>query len=443
MDDRRFDQLVKAVASGASRRSVLKGMLGLGGAALVGSAALDADVDAARRPTPTPKPPTLSWAADSGGTGNVSASCPKAPGPYKCGPDCCTGQVTDAYPRPAGHSECCDNACCFGTCYGEELCCPTNPRSWGAVATAGRVLSATNECCLRPTSAAPSTVVAALSAGAGTTTTISVARLKTSVPAAIPAPTSAAPITRPVAAAGTNANTSASNCPAAVAASPATAARSRRAPAGANATTTNARACPATKARSAARASASAAVRVSGAVLSIRTSAATWKPTGLSAASAWLLRAIAATRDNNAAVESQFVCRSELLRRRPRCSVLRRKHVLRGREVRGRGGRAALGEHCLWHRMLSRRALRCQRRDRSPACCDEGFLACSGGICCRADVYQCATTGPGCECTAGTEACGLLPGGCCPDGQCNDLLRRMLCDRHRALWSGLLSRRAL
>ena len=52
MDDRSFDALVKAVASGASRRSVLKGMLGLGGAALTGGALMEGDTDAARRPAP-------------------------------------------------------------------------------------------------------------------------------------------------------------------------------------------------------------------------------------------------------------------------------------------------------------------------------------------------------------------------------------------------------
>ncbi len=56
MDDRKFDSLVKSFASGTSRRSLLKGMLGLGGAALTGSVVLDGDSEAARRPTPTPKP---------------------------------------------------------------------------------------------------------------------------------------------------------------------------------------------------------------------------------------------------------------------------------------------------------------------------------------------------------------------------------------------------
>lgn len=147
MEDRRFDQMVKAVASGASRRSVLKGMLGLGGAALVGGAALDPEVDAARRPTPTPKPPSCPGQQTPVG-GQCICQVPKAPGPYKCGPDCCTGQVTDAYPRPAGHSECCDNACCFGTCYGEELCCPTNTTAGEGDPIAS--VCESGECCYLP-----------------------------------------------------------------------------------------------------------------------------------------------------------------------------------------------------------------------------------------------------------------------------------------------------
>ena len=58
MDDRRFDALVKAVATGTTRRSLVKGLLGLGGAAVIGSSLRESEVDAARRPTPTPKPVT-------------------------------------------------------------------------------------------------------------------------------------------------------------------------------------------------------------------------------------------------------------------------------------------------------------------------------------------------------------------------------------------------
>lgn len=148
MDDRRFDSLVKAAASGASRRSILKGVLGLGGAAVVGGAALDRDADAARRPSPTPKPATCPGNQIPGPSG--ICTCPGT-APYKCGPDCCTGQVADSYPRAAGHSECCDNACCFGTCYGEELCCPTNMRghAWDPDPPIASVCD-NGECCFLP-----------------------------------------------------------------------------------------------------------------------------------------------------------------------------------------------------------------------------------------------------------------------------------------------------
>lgn len=48
MDDKRFDSFVKALAGRRDRRSVLKGVLGLGGAAM-GSLALKGGADAARR----------------------------------------------------------------------------------------------------------------------------------------------------------------------------------------------------------------------------------------------------------------------------------------------------------------------------------------------------------------------------------------------------------
>src|SRR6476469_9792551 len=57
MDDRSFDAFVKAVATGRNRRALLKGLLGLSGAALTGRIVLDNEADAARRPTPTPVPP--------------------------------------------------------------------------------------------------------------------------------------------------------------------------------------------------------------------------------------------------------------------------------------------------------------------------------------------------------------------------------------------------
>ena len=123
MDDRRFDALVKALARDGSRRSMLKGLLGLGGAAVAGGALLESGAEAARRPAPTPKPVKCPGRQTWDGNACVCYS-PPAPGIHVCGPDCCNGLPGD--PPSTTHSECCDNACCFGTCYGEELCCPTN-----------------------------------------------------------------------------------------------------------------------------------------------------------------------------------------------------------------------------------------------------------------------------------------------------------------------------
>ena len=105
MDGHRFDALVRSLASGTSRRGVLKGILGIG----AGAAAARGEVEAARRPTPTPKPVTCSSPKVLSGGQCV---CPG--GTSSCGPDCC----------PIGQAECCDNACCYGECFGEELCCP-------------------------------------------------------------------------------------------------------------------------------------------------------------------------------------------------------------------------------------------------------------------------------------------------------------------------------
>lgn len=106
MDDRRFDAIARWLASASNRRQVLRGLMGLGGVA----AATSFDrTEAARRPTPTPRPVRCpgnqAWS-------NGECVCPD--GRVKCGAECCA----------PGVSECCDNACCFGTCYGGELCCP-------------------------------------------------------------------------------------------------------------------------------------------------------------------------------------------------------------------------------------------------------------------------------------------------------------------------------
>lgn len=116
MDDRRFDAFVRQLANGQSRRTLLKGLLGLGGVALAGTATAGT-AGAARRTTPTPKPVGCPGIQAWNGT---ACDCPGSL--TNCGPDCCNTTVPRGNPA---HSECCDNACCFGECYGEERCCPT------------------------------------------------------------------------------------------------------------------------------------------------------------------------------------------------------------------------------------------------------------------------------------------------------------------------------
>ncbi len=109
VDDRRFDVLTKALADSSSRRSVIKGFLGLGGALTATTLLGRTRVDAARRPTPAPKPVTCPgqqiW-------DDAQCVCPSG---YGCGPDCCTTI-----------EQCCDNACCpdDAVCVAEERCCP-------------------------------------------------------------------------------------------------------------------------------------------------------------------------------------------------------------------------------------------------------------------------------------------------------------------------------
>lgn len=143
MDDRRFDALTRALGQGGSRRTLLKGLLGLGGVATAG--AVLRDTEAARRgqsgpPTAGPQPtlapqPTAPAPLPSATTvprcpGNQTpcgADCCCPAGNTKCGPDCC----------PDGQAECCDGACCFGTCFGEELCCPPGSRACDGVCYPG------------------------------------------------------------------------------------------------------------------------------------------------------------------------------------------------------------------------------------------------------------------------------------------------------------------
>ncbi len=110
MDEPRFDSIARSLAPGLSRRTVLKLLGALSGAAVAGLEGGPAN--AARRPTPMPKP--ISCPGRQLWNGH---ECVCQTGEL-CGPDCC----------PDG-STCCDNACCYGTCYEEERCCPLS-QAW-------------------------------------------------------------------------------------------------------------------------------------------------------------------------------------------------------------------------------------------------------------------------------------------------------------------------
>ena len=411
MDDRRFDQLVKAVASGASRRSVLKGMLGLGGAALVGSAVLEPAADAARRPTPTPKPPSCPGQQTPVG-GQCICQVPKAPGPYKCGPDCCTGQVTDTYPRPAGHSECCDNACCFGTCYGEELCCPTNSRS-GGLPPLAELCSATNECCLAPDFCCTidgccSTLCWGgsfdddfccpaddLCPGGGSSSDICCTNNTTCCGAGTDENVCVDLSTGGCCVASDCGPVEEGSCEWACSANQCERVSCEDGTIccqGACVSSSEYEACPTDPNE----------------CCDLRTDVCCGE-------------ACCASGRCNAAQQccgqSQFVCGQGCCETGPGATCCGGNTCCLEDKCAGgvtccTGSDIACGEECCPED-------RCSVNAQTSACCSVGFLACSGGVCCRADVYQCATDGPGCECLAGTEPCGLLPGGCCPDGQCN------------------------
>lgn len=108
LDDSRFDALTKSLATTIGRRNLLKGAVGLGAAATTARVHSQA-VDAARRPTPTPKPSTPTC---PGLQTRQNGQCTCPANTTNCGPDCC----------PAG-AQCCNNACCYGICYDDGSCC--------------------------------------------------------------------------------------------------------------------------------------------------------------------------------------------------------------------------------------------------------------------------------------------------------------------------------
>lgn len=92
MDDRWFDALTRELGSGRSRRSVIRGMLGLG--AIAAGFGIER-AEAARRGFPGPTLPTLPTPPPCGQTG---ATC-------------------------GSNTACCSGRCCNGQCIAADGCC--------------------------------------------------------------------------------------------------------------------------------------------------------------------------------------------------------------------------------------------------------------------------------------------------------------------------------
>ena len=130
MDGNRFDQLTRSLASGSSRRSLLKGLLGLGG--LAATTLLPTEQSDARRSSssaPTPPPPCpgqiqcpdATHCCDSALCNTQRGLCCSA-GTLPCDAGCCAPCAG----AQCGH-ECCDSAvqCCDGECCASGSSCLT------------------------------------------------------------------------------------------------------------------------------------------------------------------------------------------------------------------------------------------------------------------------------------------------------------------------------
>ena len=101
MDEQRFDFIVKQLAAGTSRRTVLKALFGLGGSAIVGGVVSGDDADARRsnltQPTPAPTPTPVPHCP---GVQTWNGSACACPGLLSgCGPDCCNPSAPQSGPN--------------------------------------------------------------------------------------------------------------------------------------------------------------------------------------------------------------------------------------------------------------------------------------------------------------------------------------------------------
>jgi hypothetical protein len=103
MDDKGFDRLARLIGSGASRRTILKGLLGLGGAVTLRAGPPQVD---ARDQGSRPDPPILDA---------PPATTTQAPVATTAAPDPCASFTTT----------CAMDGCCNGSCTAGGRCCPS------------------------------------------------------------------------------------------------------------------------------------------------------------------------------------------------------------------------------------------------------------------------------------------------------------------------------
>jgi hypothetical protein len=139
VDDKRFDGLTRAIARGASRRSVLKGLLGLGGAAITGTIAAngtDARTAGTRVSIPPPPPP----------------ECPSGTGKCADGSCCPYGRCYDGHCCPYDGTEWCGTVCCGeGQCTTSGGCCEPPDVPCGSICCPSGTctrLGNTDQCCI-------------------------------------------------------------------------------------------------------------------------------------------------------------------------------------------------------------------------------------------------------------------------------------------------------
>lgn len=183
MDQQTFDRFTRAMATGQSRRAVLRRLFGVGAATVAGARTIESTLAAPARadsgsgtilplqepdepnlPTEQPVSSTVPQAGDDGtcpepleasdcgcldpatqmccqdqlctgvctpkdGCCNVSTDRTLTTRGEVCGDYCCHPHLD---PSDADYSECCDQSCCAGHCYGENLCCPVDQFCPGA-----------------------------------------------------------------------------------------------------------------------------------------------------------------------------------------------------------------------------------------------------------------------------------------------------------------------